>query len=145
MKKIIIVLCVVSLTIVLSCKKDSGPSVTDLLTANTWKAVSFNEGGGPLTSWCTLNSTDKYRPNGTGVYTQGDNHGACSGAAIGDTFPFTWRLIDNDKKIVYTGVNYPGYDDTAEIKELNSVSLKLNYLITDRDPDENWLEGFIPN
>lgn len=144
MKKLMFLLSIIAIGIIASCKKSSSSGVTDLLTAHTWKATTFNENGADLTAWCTLNSTSKYNSDGSGVYTEGDNHGACSGTAIGDTFHFSWKLIDNDSKIVY-GTNYPGYNDTAEIKLLNSTALKLNYLITDVVPNENWLEGFVAN
>jgi hypothetical protein len=108
-----------------ACKKEDETKLTlqDKLTGKVWKSTAFSNTGVPYTKWCDLNSLFEYTETGTVYVTQGDNQGACSGAAIGEIYTYKYVTSADDKYLIYV-TPWPGAADTFEIVSISTEVLK---------------------
>lgn len=126
------------LTIIYSCKKDSGKSRTELITSAAWKydnaAVDANMDGvadspvppGYLED-CDLDNTVLLNTDGSGVVDEG---GTRCDPANPQTINITWAFKDNEKVINIPQTIFGSISGDAEIKILTETKLQLLKQVT---------------
>lgn len=107
-----------------SCKKeDNNEDKLSLLTKASWKPVSITDNGEEDIWDCEKDDTYTFTKSTiadlfAGAYNPGAN--ICDEEDPETAESFTWKLIENDTKLVWFG-------DTATINKLDANTLKLTY------------------
>jgi hypothetical protein len=142
MKKLILIPIVM---LAFSCKKgEESTSVKQTLTNHTWKSTALTTDGTIRDKWCWLNSLYNYTEDGKLFYTQGDNHGACSGSTIGAISTYKWKLSSDNKWIItQKGLAPPFESDSFQIVSIDETTLKTKRVVNkDTPPGNTWEETF---
>jgi hypothetical protein len=115
MKKILIILCLVSVGFIFfSCEKDNSVSENlSMLTNHIWIADSLLADG-----------VDASGADGLLEDFKGDTRFNSDGTGYVGTIAGTWQFSENETQIIITSASLP-IPVTLQIVELNAVSLKL--------------------